>query len=153
MHYGRILQAILRVLSPRDHAHLRQVSHATRSLTSTFVPFITLQLSESSSTDQLQQWNTATMQMQHVPSVYVLIAGAVQSHVFSAAMQLLSQRPAVKELHLLPARASRSECHIESLQPVAQLAAQLNTLVIADVTVVLQDLEQLVAAAPATGWA
>lgn len=153
------MQAVLQQLSSQDHASLRLVSKAVSKRTTERLPCVTLQLTYSSSAEQLQQWVWVTRPFQHVHSIHVHVAGAVSAGLFELAMQLLSQRYHITELHLLARVVSdvdvdRTAAFLPSLQPISALMSHLQTLIIVGIAVrkMADELDQIAAAAPGGGW-
>lgn len=150
-----LLQAILDQLPLEQYHVLRQVSKAVCQRTTQHVPYITLRLSDSSSTEQVQQGCQLMQGLSPVGKIHIDIAVEVATEVFELAMQLLSQRSTpVTELHLL---SFYGHGNVASLQSLQHLLPNLQTLVIRGITVddLVRDLQQLAAAAAADsfeGW-
>lgn len=119
------------------------------------VPYITLRLSGSSSSEQLQQWHHATRKLQHVRSIHIRIVGEVPSEAFELAMQLLSQSyNSINELVAVCTpdcgkSYNSSRGRLITLQPVKHIVSKLETLLIKGIAVVslADDLQALAAAA------
>lgn len=145
---------MIELLTLSELTNLRQVSRGISKVVRQYIPYITLWLHEGADTEWVQQWYEATHQLRTVGSVHINAVGAISPEVFALVMQLLSQRPDVKDLHLLGC----SSCSTPTLQPLRFVLPQLRSLVTRDISVddLLQDLEQLAAAAAATssreGW-
>lgn len=157
------IQAVLHHLGRQDYASLRQVSRSTceditRHIPHIHEPYISLLLSQKTSSRQVAQWFQATRCFQHVSSIHVLIEGHVPTELFEQAMELLSERTDVTELHLqafiaFDTTKQQQKACLTTLQPIKHLLPRLKTLALKDITIIMPyTLQQLIAAAPATGW-
>lgn len=159
-------QAVLKHLTSEDLVSLRQVSRSVCKLTNRLLPYICLRLSEGTRLKHLKQWCRATRQLQGVAIVRMYISGKVDSKVFAKAVEKLSERPCITELHVVAATVSQvsnssdnntvdvwtvkaDKAHIPTLASLKLLFGQLRTLVIQGITVddLSKDLEKLSRAA------
>lgn len=152
-------QAVLQHLTPQEYGSLRLVSVAVSHITTKYIPHITMQLTNTSSRDQIQQWSQATKKFRLVSNIHIHVAGEVSGSILDLTLQLLSEQFHIKQLHLLAVDSLRtgSKCvaRLSTLQPLTKLlSAGLHSLVIKSVAV--QDLAAQLAAvaqtAPAGGW-
>ncbi|WIA40576.1 hypothetical protein OEZ86_013917 [Tetradesmus obliquus] len=125
-------QAVLQHLQGPDFASLRLINHCISSRAAA-APYITLRLSASTTREQLRAWARATRRLQHAPSIHIICCGCISPAVFDAALELLSLRGNVRELHLIgsPGSAPASAPHAASLptlKPLNRLAPRLKTL-------------------------
>lgn len=163
------LQALVGKVQSQDLASLRGVSRSLCKRTTEHIPYVELRLCEGSTTDQLQQWRSATTRMQHAKTVTVLIHNGVRGDVFDSMMHMLSDCMNISSLYLYASNShnsssctscssSGSRAHVPTLLPIKHLLGQLESLTIQGVIFddLATDLWQLEAAAsaglPGGGW-
>lgn len=146
----------LQHLHSQDNASLRLASRSVYQCITQHVPYISLLLSYTSRakfTIGYRRRKVCSMS----PSIHVRITEGTNAQVLKLAVQLLSQRAQIKELHISASngegRIALNTASIPTSLPIKCLASDLKTLVIDDVAIanLVNDLQQLPATVAATG--
>lgn len=149
-------QVVLHHISIADVANLRQVSCKVSMRTTQHMPYIQIRLSRNSTQEYVNAWSQTTKGLQHVQTIHIHMVGRIAPDLFESAMQVLSQRGVVKELHLLGVRShhrdtllgeSETSCTacLPSLVPLCCVLGTLKTLVVKDLMVghVADDMQKM----------